>query len=72
MFKIRLFLILQIIYLPSLVGCPTCIGRMELQSPTFFSDELYELKAEDDIQETSNQSNDASRISSGQDDEGDD
>ena len=33
----------------SITGCPTCLGRLELQSPTFFSDELYQLDPEDDV-----------------------
>lgn len=25
-----------------LVGCPTCVGRIEQESPPFFSDEFYQ------------------------------
>lgn len=50
--KLITFLMLGIIYAQTLIGCPTCIGRLELQSPAFFSDELYRLDPEDDVPST--------------------
>ena len=47
--RLLIFLMLGMAYAQSLTGCPTCIGRLELQSPAFFSDELYQLDPEDDI-----------------------
>lgn len=45
--KIRAVLILGIVCAQALTGCPTCIGRLELQSPAFFSDELYRLDSDE-------------------------
>lgn len=50
--KLITLLMLGITYAQTLTGCPTCIGRLELQSPAFFSDELYRLDPEDDVPST--------------------
>ncbi len=47
--KVLVVLTVLAVSFQSLLSCPTCIGRLELQSPAFFSDELYQLKAEDDV-----------------------
>lgn len=43
--------LLSLMHVQSSIGCPTCIGRLELQSPAFFSEELYEFSPEDDIKD---------------------
>lgn len=40
--KIKLFFYLSISYFtPSLIACPTCVGKIRPESPLFFSDEFY-------------------------------
>jgi hypothetical protein len=48
--RILILLMLGLASMQSSTGCPTCLGRLELQSPTFFSEELYQLDPEDDVE----------------------
>jgi hypothetical protein len=47
--KILILLMLGLVIMRTVTGCPTCLGRLELQSPTFFSEELYQLDPDDDV-----------------------
>ena len=49
--KIFALFMLGIASIQYINSCPTCLGRLEIQSPAFFSDELYYIDPEDDIQE---------------------
>lgn len=55
--RIYILIILITASAQTLTGCPTCIGRLQLQSPAFFSDELYQLDPEDDVPSTLIQAN---------------
>ena len=54
--RILILLMLGLASMQSITGCPTCLGRLELQSPTFFSEELYQLDPEDDVRAESSES----------------
>jgi len=49
--RLLMFMLAGLMYMQAVNACPTCIGRLELQSPTFFSEELYQLDPEDDVTE---------------------
>ena len=54
-YKISGFLALTLSWITFAWPCPTCVGRLEQNSPPFFSDEFYQPKKTDQKQKEDKQ-----------------